>query len=54
MTDINSQEQNLLENQILPKSEDFRILVAILDSKWQPIFKMAAIVMETVNVCQNL
>jgi hypothetical protein len=33
---INSQEQDLLGNQILPKSEDFCILVAILDSKWPP------------------
>jgi hypothetical protein len=36
MTDINSQEQNLLGNQILPKFEDFFILTAILDSKWSP------------------
>ena len=36
MTIINSQEQNLLGNQILPKSEDFCILAAILDSKWSP------------------
>jgi hypothetical protein len=36
MTIINSQEQDLLENQILPKSEDFFILAAILDSKWSP------------------
>jgi hypothetical protein len=34
--DINSQHQNLLGNQISPKSEDFCILVAILDSKWPP------------------
>jgi hypothetical protein len=34
MTDINSQEQNLLGNQIFPKSGDFCILEAILDSKW--------------------
>ena len=33
---INSQHHNLLGNQISPKSEDFRILVAILDSKWPP------------------
>jgi hypothetical protein len=36
MTIINSQEQDLLGNQILSKSEDFCILVAILDSKWPP------------------
>ena len=36
MMDINSQEQNLLGNQILPKSEDLCILAAILDSKWTP------------------
>jgi hypothetical protein len=36
MTIINSQDQDLLGNQILPKSEDFGILVAILDSKWPP------------------
>ena len=40
MTIINSQEQDLLGNQILPKSEDFFILAAILDSnskpKWSP------------------
>jgi hypothetical protein len=36
MTDINSQEQNLLGNKIFPKSEDFCILAAILDSKWPP------------------
>ena len=35
--DINSQHQNLLGNQISPKSEDFCILVAIFG------FKMAAI-----------
>ena len=34
--DINSQHHNLLGNQISPKSEDFCILAAILDSKWQP------------------
>ena len=34
--DINSQHPNLLGNQISPKSEDFCILVAILDSKWPP------------------
>jgi hypothetical protein len=34
MTDINLQKQNLLGNQILPKSEDFCILAAILGSKW--------------------
>ena len=34
--DINAQHQNLLGNQISPKSEDFCILVAILDSKWPP------------------
>jgi hypothetical protein len=34
--DINSQHQNLLGNQMSPKSEDFCILVAILDSKWPP------------------
>ena len=36
MMDINSQYNNLLGNQILPKSEDFCILAAILDSKWPP------------------
>jgi hypothetical protein len=42
--DINSQHHNLLGNQILPKSEDFCILVAILDSKWPPYqTKMVAI-----------
>jgi hypothetical protein len=35
--DINSQHQNLLGNQISPKSEDFCILVAILDSKMATI-----------------
>jgi hypothetical protein len=30
------QHPNLLGNQISPKSEDFCILVAILDSKWPP------------------
>ena len=34
MMDINSQHHNLLGNQISPKSEDFCILAAILDSKW--------------------
>ena len=34
--DINSQHQNLLGSQISLKSEDFCILVAILDSKWPP------------------
>jgi hypothetical protein len=34
--DINSQHHNLLGNQISSKSEDFCILAAILDSKWQP------------------
>jgi hypothetical protein len=34
--DINSQHQNLLANQFSPKSEDFCILAAILDSKWPP------------------
>jgi hypothetical protein len=34
---INSQHHNLLGNQISPKSEDFCILVAILDSKWPPL-----------------
>ena len=34
--DINSQHQNLLGNQISPKSEDFCILSTILDSKWPP------------------
>ena len=34
--DINSQHHNLLGNQISPKSEDFFILAAILDSKWPP------------------
>jgi hypothetical protein len=32
--DINSQHHNLLGNQISPKSEDFCILAAFLDSKW--------------------
>ena len=36
MMNINSQHHNLLGNQILPKSEDFCILAAILDSKWPP------------------
>ena len=34
--DINLQHYNLLGSQILPKSEDFCILAAILDSKWPP------------------
>ena len=34
--DINSQQHNLLGNQISSKSEDICILVAILDSKWSP------------------
>jgi hypothetical protein len=33
---INSQHHNLLGNQISPKSEDFCILAAIMDSKWPP------------------
>jgi hypothetical protein len=37
MTIINSQEQDLLGNQILPNSEDFCILAAILDSKMAAI-----------------
>ena len=36
MMDINSQHRNLLGSQISPKSEDFCILVAILDSIWPP------------------
>jgi hypothetical protein len=36
MMNINSQHHNLLGNQISPKSEDFCILAAILDSKWPP------------------
>ena len=34
--DINLQHHNLLGNQISSKSEDFCILVAIMDSKWPP------------------
>jgi hypothetical protein len=37
--DINWQHHNLLGNQILPKSEEFCILAAILDSKWPPKYK---------------
>jgi hypothetical protein len=45
--DINSQHQNLLGNQISPKSEDFCIL-AVIRSVWQLLgFKMAAVAMET-------
>jgi hypothetical protein len=36
MMEVNSQHHNLLGNQISSKSEDFCILVAILDSKWSP------------------
>ena len=34
--DINSQHHNLLGNQISPKSKDFCIFSAILDSTWPP------------------
>jgi hypothetical protein len=52
MMDINSQYHNLLGNKILPKSEDFCILAAILDSKWPPSFTEEMLHhMATILVC---